>query len=110
MTQITRVSLSDVISTMNQLSLPSKVKPEGASPLCEPLLRQSVLMMEKLDPVTVGKCALWSRELSLLLVPAAFHGFVCSHCLSMQLEGLCTPQVPQSASSCSLATKQQQTI
>jgi len=64
-------------------------------------------MMDKLGHVTVGKCALESQELSLLSAPAVFHGFVCSHCLNMQREGLCIPQVPQSASNCSLATKQQ---
>lgn len=83
-------------------------KSERTSPLCEPLLRRSVLVMEKMDPITVGKCAFQSQDLSLLLVPVAFHGFVCSHCLNIQREGLCTPQVPQSASNCSLATKQQQ--
>lgn len=105
--RIILVSLSHVTSIVNQLSLLSKVNLKEPSLLCEPLLRQSVPMMEKLDPVTVGKRALQSQELSLLIVPACFHDFVCSHCLNMQREGLCIPQAPQSASNCSLATKQQ---
>lgn len=52
-------------------------------------------MMEKLDPITVAKCALQSQELSLLLVSVFFHGFVCRCCLNMQREGLCFPRVPQ---------------
>lgn len=54
-------------------------------------------MTEKLDPVAVGKCALQSQELSLLLAPVFFHGFVRSHCFNMQRQGLCIPQVSQIA-------------
>lgn len=64
-------------------------------------------MMEKLDCVTVGKHTCQPQKSSLLHVPVVFTGFVHSLCLNMQREGLCIPQVPHSASKCSLGTKQQ---